>query len=215
MKFPSQYLIFLLPFWILASPALADPAPADPGSDPSTILREYKPLPLVNRDFASPAVPGDQKWVDNARADGWTYDIQGGGVGLGVEFWTKDRSPLFFWNDPNGSIAQTIDPGTFTIPKAGEVYKLSYFYGMQGQRGAAYTLTATILADGIPVATENHAVLAPLVAGNLAGILTYPARPDDVGKSLGVSFAFAKNGDETVQAVLKDVALTVSPAASP
>ena len=149
-------------------------------------------VPLRNADFSLPKVPDDQKWLTGAKADGWTYDIKGGVPGVSVEYWKQERPPLLFWNTPNGTISQIA--ADTTVDKAGTVYQLSYFYG--GQGAGTLEQTAAILVDGQPVAMEKHDLEAPKGGAKTASVLTYSAKPEDVGKSVGVSFGFNHSGTE-------------------
>ena len=182
-----------------------------------TDLNDTAPVPLAagelsvtgllrNGDFTSPKVP-EGKDAFAARADGWTFDVQGGTPAIGIETWRKERPPFFFWSDPVGSISQT---AAAKIAKAGSVYTLAYNYGGQG-KGGSYTLTTSILVDGKVAATDSKNVDLSKPGIEQPGSLVYTAKPEDVGKSVGVSFSFAKIGDIAIQGALKNVSLTVAP----
>ena len=175
------------------------PVPLPPGALSVTGL-------LRNGDFTSPKVP-DGKDAFAARAEGWTFDVQGGNPAIGIEVWKKTRPQYFFWSDPVGSISQTAET---KIAKAGSVYTLSYKYGGQG-KGGSYTLTTSILVDGKVAATDSKNVDLSKPGIEQPGSLVYTANAEDVGKSIGVSFGFAKIGDIAIQGALGNVSLTVAP----
>ena len=159
---------------------------------------------LLNGDFSSPAVPADKNYLA-AQPDGWVLNIKSGGPALGVEYWKKERPPYFFWSDPNGSISQTAPD---KIAKAGNVYTLSYSYGGQG-KGGSYTLTTSILVDGKIAATDSKEVDLSKPGVDRTATLLYTAKPEDAGKSIGVSFSFAKIGGIAIQGALKNVSFSV------
>ena len=182
-----------------------------------TDLNDTAPVPLAagelsvtgllrNGDFTSPKVP-EGKDGFAAKADNWTYQVKSGTPAIGIETWRKERPPYFFWSDPVGSISQT---AAAKIAKAGRVYTLAYNYGGQG-KGGSYTLTTSILVDGKVAATDSKNVDLSKPGIEQPGNLVYVAKPEDVGKSIGVSFGFAKIGDIAIQGALKNVSLTVAP----
>ena len=183
-----------------------DAAPKPPAAPaPAGVLK--KSGVLLNGDFSSPAVPAGKDALA-AQPDGWTFDVKSGSPALGVQAWKKERPPFFFWSDPNGSLSQTADVKTSPIKKAGTVYTLSYFYGGQG-RGGAYTLAASILVDGKVAVTDTKNVDLSKPGIDNAGTLSYIVKKADVGKSVGVSFTFTKQGTVAIQGALRDVDLSV------
>ncbi len=177
--------------------ASAPPAPAGP---------LHKSGLLLNGDFSSPSVPAGKDGMA-AKADGWTFDVQGGTPSIGIQSWKKERPPFLFWSDPNGTLSQTVDAKTAALT-AGKVYTLSYFYGGQGA-GGSYTLAVSLLVDGKPVATDTKTVDLAKSGIDRSGELTYTAKAADAGKSLGVSFTLTKIGTVAIQGALRDVTLTV------
>lgn len=179
--------------------------------EPTPTPPEGTQVPLLNGDFSSPKVPDDQLYTPNARADNWTFDIiedSRGMVGVHCMAWREGRPQFFFWANPNGSISQTVDAKSFTISNASDILKLFYRYG--GQGGGEYQVVATLLVDAKPVATATHDVAAPKGVDTLSNVLAYPIKKEDVGKSVGVKFAYTSQGSQFIQAALTNVALTVS-----
>jgi hypothetical protein len=185
---------------ITAQDAAGVTEPATEAEDDGALLR--------NGDFSLPRVPDEAKYLLKAFAPGWTFHIKSGSVGLAVEYWKKERTPFFYWNFPNGSISQTVKT-TKARPKEGEVLKLSYFYGGLGQ--GKCTLVAAILVDGKPVTSATHDLELKEGGPQTPAMLPYTIKKEDVGKMVGVSFAWTSDKGKFVQGSLKNVILTVSP----
>ncbi|MBC8102556.1 MAG: 9-O-acetylesterase [Cytophagales bacterium] len=166
---------------------------------------------LRNGSFTTPPVPADKTYLA-AKADGWTYEVRGGGPAIGVETWKANRPPYLFWNGPDGTISQTADVKTAPVARIGDVYTLSYFYGGQGK--GTYTLVASVLVDGRVVATDIKEVDVTKPGIDRTANLTYTTRSGDLGKSVGVSFSMTKKGDVNIQSALKGVSLTVAPSST-
>ena len=194
--------------------ALAALAPTVRAADgpPVATATQAGIVPLVNADFALPKVPDGEKFLTGSRAENWTFSETAKGTpGVAVEYWKKERAPLFFWNGPNGAISQTVDAKTFVVPRAGATFKLSYFYG--GQGAGKFSQTSAILVDGQAVATQTHDVEKPKGGAQTPATLFYTAKTEDVGKTIGVSFAWTSApADGFVQAALKGVELSLVPA---
>ena len=189
----------------------ADAPPADAATPPATPV-QFGVVPLQNADFALPKVPDDEKWLTGKRADGWDFDVTKGAPGVAVEYWKKDRPPIFFWNTPNGSISQNVPAATFVVPREGTTFKLTYFYG--GQGAGKFSQTSEMTVDGAPVATQTHDVEKPKGGAQTPATLVYVAKKEDVGKTVGVSFKWScEAADGFVQAALKNVELSALPPA--
>ena len=193
-----------------ASPFRTDLNDGSPVAAPPTPASALKKSGLLlNGDFSSPPVPAGKDYVV-AQADAWTYDVKGrGGPVLSVESWLKERPPYLLWNDPDGTISQTVDIKTAPVAKTGRVYTLSYGYGGQGK--GSYTLVTSILVDGKVAATDTKNVDVTKPGIDKVGALTYTVKAADVGKSIGVSFTMTEPDGEHVQSALKGVMLTVAP----
>ncbi|MDR3709632.1 MAG: GDSL-type esterase/lipase family protein [Capsulimonadaceae bacterium] len=169
-------------------------------------------LPLINSDFSSPAIVPPAAWINGAKAPGWTYAGNNlDGVGVQVVSWKPTPTTTFYWNGPDGSITQIIDPATYTIKSAGDRYILLASLGGQGS-GTMHE-TSTLLVDGKAVSTTPMDIVNP-VGLALAVSVAYTAKPEDVGKSIGVQFAWAKP-ETQMQAQVTNVSLAVSPAGTP
>ncbi len=185
---------------------LNDDSPASAPPVPAAALK--KSGLLLNGDFSAPAVPADKNYVV-AHADGWTYAVNNSGPVVGVMGWKKERPPFLLWNDPDGTISQTVDVKAHPIGKAGGVYTLSYTYGGQGK--GAYTLVTSLLVDGKVAATDTKVVDTTKPGIDKSGTLTYTTVAADAGKSIGVSFTMTQAPGVRVQSALTDVTLTVAP----
>ncbi len=165
-------------------------------------------VPLTNTDFSSPAVVAPAKWINGAKAPGWTYDGNNlAGVGVAVAFWNPKRPSSFFWNSPDGSITQIVDVSKYAIKHAGDVFVLSANLGGQG-KGTIHE-TSEILVDGKSATAVKTDIVDPKGLGTAATVV-YVAKAQDVGKSVGVRFSWTKP-DTAMQAGLSDVSLTVTP----
>ena len=209
-----RHFINLLPTSALAL-ALFATAPVARAADGPPVATATQPgvLPLVNADFALPKVPDGEKFLTGSRAEGWTFGENAKGTpGVAVEYWKKERAPLFFWNGPNGSISQTVPATNFVVPREGTVFKLSYFYG--GQGAGKFSQTSAIVIDGQAVATQTHDLEKPKGGAQTPATLFYTAKKEDVGKTVGVSFTWSSvAADGFVQAALKGVELGTVPEA--
>ncbi len=170
------------------------------------------PLPLQNGSFTAPSI-APEKWRDGAKFDHWTYDIHSGSPGIHTEFWTVEKHQFFFWNQPDGSISQTIDASKCTIPHAGDFYTLAYTHGGQvNTGGGSFHFAAKILVGGVPKVAKEVDVVNPVGGKPVVEALIYTAKPEDVGKTIGVSFVWSNPSKAFIQGQLKDVSLTVTAA---
>ena len=182
----------------------ADGPPAATSTQPGVV-------PLQNADFALPKVPDGEKFLTGKRAEDWDFDVKGGTPGVAVEYWKPERTPIFFWNSPNGSISQSVDAATFVVPREGAQFRLTYFYG--GQGAGKFEQTSQIMVDGQVVATQTHEVEKPKGGAQTPATLIYTAKKADVGKTIGVSFSWTSSPDDGfVQGALKGVELSLLPA---
>ncbi len=160
-------------------------------------------IPLVNADFSKPAIISPARYIAPCQAPGWTYSGNLAGAGVQVFSGDKGLESEFFWNSPEGSITQIVDPAKYKVERAGELYTLTANVGGQGH-GTIHEVS-TILIDGKVVASVASDCVEPR-GPTTASTVTYTSTTEDVGKSIGVQFSWPTPAP-TMQAQVADVSL--------
>jgi len=127
-------------------------------------------------------------------------------VGVQVETWKDNHPQQFFWNGPDGSISQIIDSAKYKVGHAGDIYTLTATLGGNG-KGTLHEITS-LLIEGKPAISAPSNLVDP--QGPILPVsVTYTAKKSDVGKSIGVRFAWQKPQTD-MQAQVDDVSMTVT-----